>query len=61
MTDPRHIPPRDMSPEGPQHTRKIPPLVWVILALVIGALGYGLVGGGLDRTHSEQAKATATP
>ena len=50
-----------MSPEGPQHTRKIPPLVWVILALVIGVLGYGLVGGGLDMTHSEQAKATATP
>jgi hypothetical protein len=58
MTEQSRIPPKDVSPEGPQHTRKIPPLVWVILALVIAVLAIGLVGGlGMD--HAEQAKATS--
>ena len=58
MTDQRPIPPRDASPEGPSHNRRIPPLVWVILALVIAVLAIGLVGGlGMD--HAEQAKATS--
>jgi hypothetical protein len=58
MTDQRPIPPSDVSPEGLQHTRRVPPLVWVILALVIVVLGVGLVGGlGMD--HAEQAKATS--
>jgi hypothetical protein len=59
MTDPRPIPLEDVSPAGPSHNRRIPPLVWVILALVIVVLGIGLVGGGVGMNHSEQAKATS--
>ncbi len=33
MSDQRPVPPQDVSPEGVSHTRKVPPLVWVILAL----------------------------
>ena len=45
MSDPRPIPPSDVSPEGLSHTRKVPPLVWIILALLVIVLGIGLVGG----------------
>jgi hypothetical protein len=56
MTDRHSIPPSDVSPEGPSHTRKVPPLVWVILALLIIVLGIGTIGG-LRMNHAEQAKS----
>ena len=59
MTEQSRIPPRDISPEGPSHTRKVPPLVWVILALVIAVLAIGAVGG-LNMNHTDQAKVTTT-
>lgn len=60
MTEQRPIPPRDVSPEGPSHNRRIPPLVWVILTLVIAVLAIGTVGG-LNMNHAEQAKTASTP
>ena len=59
MTEQRPIPPSDVSPEGPSHNRRIPPLVWVILALVIAVLAIGAVGG-LNMNHTEQTKAAST-
>lgn len=59
MTEQPPIPPSDMSPEGPSHTRRIPPLVWVILALVLAVLAIGAVGG-LNMNHTDEAKATST-
>lgn len=58
MSDQQPIPPQDVSPEGVSHTRKIPPLVWVILALLVLVLGIGAVGG-FNQTHTEQAKPAA--
>jgi hypothetical protein len=58
MSDQRQIPPEDVSPEGISHTRKIPPLVWVILALLVLVLGIGAVGG-FSQNHTEDAKPTA--
>lgn len=59
MSDQRPVPPSEMSPEGPEHTHTVPPLVWVILALVIAVLAIGVVGGGLGMSHTDQAEATA--
>jgi hypothetical protein len=59
MADQRPIPPSDVSPEGPSHNRRIPPLVWVILALVIAVLAIGSVGG-LNMHHADQARAAST-
>jgi hypothetical protein len=59
MTEQRPIPPSDASPEGPSHNRRIPPLVWVILALVIAVLAIGVVGGR-HMDHTEQAKTAQT-
>jgi hypothetical protein len=59
MSEQRPIPPRDVSPEGPSHNRRIPPLVWVILALVFAVLAIGTVGG-FNMNHTEQAKAAST-
>ena len=39
MTE-RPIPPADVSPEGVSHTRRVPPLVWVIAAALIVMFGY---------------------
>jgi len=58
MPDEHPIPPQDVSPEGVSHTRKVPPLVWVILALLVLVLGIGAVGG-FNQTHTEQAKPAA--
>jgi hypothetical protein len=59
MSEPRPTPPRDASPEGPSHNRRIPPLVWVILALVVAMLAIGSMGG-LKMNHAEQAKTAST-
>jgi hypothetical protein len=56
MTDRTPIPPRDVSPEGPSHNRRIPPLVWIVLGLLVIALGIGAVGG-FGMNHAEQAKS----
>ena len=58
MSDQRPIPPDDVSPEGISHTRRIPPLVWVILALLVLVLGIGAVGG-FNQSHTERAKPAA--
>jgi len=58
MTDHRNIPPRDVSPEGAAHNRRIPPLVWVILALVLIALAVGAFGG-FNMHHADQVTAAA--
>ena len=58
MTEQRPVPPADASPEGPSHNRRIPPLVWIILALVVAVLAVGMFGG-LNMNHAEQAKAEA--
>jgi hypothetical protein len=55
MTDQRQIPPADVSPEGPSHNRRIPPLVWVILALLLVVLAFGAVGG-FGMIHTGQAR-----
>ena len=39
MTE-RPIPPADVSPEGPSHNRRVPPLVWVIAVLLLATFGY---------------------
>ena len=39
MTE-RPIPPADVSPEGVSHNRRVPPLIWVIAALLIAMFGY---------------------
>jgi hypothetical protein len=59
MSDPQNVPPRDTSPEGPSHNRKVPPLVWIVLAIVLGVLAYSAVSGGLGMRNSDAAKATA--
>lgn len=62
MADQRPVPPRDASPEGPSHNRRVPPLVWVILALLIGVLAIGTVGGfNTDHTDRAKAASSATP
>lgn len=52
MTDhnpPPPIPPRDASPEG--RNRRIPPLVWIVLALLVAWLVIALIQrGGVDRS-----------
>jgi hypothetical protein len=55
---PPPIPPKDVSPAGKSHTRRIPPLVWVILALVVLVLGIGL-SGGFGMNHADKAKAVS--
>jgi hypothetical protein len=60
MSDQRPIPPSDVSPEGPSHNRRIPPLAWVILALVIAVLAYGVVAS-MKSDSGDRAVATATP
>lgn len=56
MADPHPIPPADVSPEGSSHNRRVPPLVWVILALLIGLAAYAFIGGGLSMPHADAAK-----
>lgn len=57
MTEHRPIPPQDVSPEGLSHTRKVPPLVWIILALLIGL---GAYAGVSAVNHPKEATATSS-
>lgn len=57
MTEPRPVPPHDVSPEGLSHTRRVPPLVWIILALLIGLAAYAGVSA---MKHPSQATATSS-
>jgi hypothetical protein len=58
MSDPAKAP-RETSPEGASHNRKVPPLVWIVLAIVLAVLAFSAVSGGLGMRHSDAAKATA--
>jgi hypothetical protein len=45
----RPVTPRDASPDG--HNRAIPPLVWVVLAILLGWFAIAAIqNGGLHRT-----------
>jgi len=45
----RPVPARDASPEG--HNRRVPPLVWIILALLVGWFVFAAIQkGGTHRT-----------
>ena len=65
----RPVPPRDASPDG--HNRRIPPLVWIIVAALIAWFAYFAIQSRRPDVHmgtdsalpSERvpAAATATP
>ena len=53
------IPPRDASPEGASHNRRIPPLVWIILAIVIAWIGYAFLQSRGQDPYKAPAPAPA--
>ena len=53
------VPPRDASPEGPSNNRRIPPLVWIILAIVIAWIGYAFLQARGHHPYKAPAPATA--
>ena len=57
MTEPSPVPPHDVSPEGLSHNRRVPPLVWIILALLIAL---GVYAGVSAMKHPRQATATSS-
>lgn len=57
MTEPGNVPPHDVSPEGMAHTRRIPPLVWIILALLIA---WGAYAGVNAMNHPREAAVTSS-
>lgn len=60
MTEPENVPPHDVSPEGLAHTRRVPPLVWIILALLIALGAYAGVNA-LNHPREATGTSSTTP